>query len=246
LLERKINKRGGGVLIYIKEHIVHNVRNDMCVSDNDKEIVTIEIPNNKKKSILLSCCYRPPDGASENLSFFLQQNIIHKGSKENKINFIIGDFNMNCLVYNKDKKVKSFYDEIFMAGALPLINRPTRISKSSTTLIDNILTTDIYNNELQKGIIKTDISDHFPIFLTINTVSSTNVKTKNIIKKRVFNEINIKSFQYQLSLLHLKHINFNDDINTIYNKFFNTFFSVYDANFPLSKKIIQIKTLNSP
>ncbi|XP_065685038.1 uncharacterized protein LOC136097048 [Hydra vulgaris] len=202
LLERQTNKRGGGVLIYVKEHIAHNIRNDMRVSDGDKEIVTIEILNNKKNNILLSCCYRPPDGASENLSFFLLQNIIHKGSKENKITFIIGDFNMNCLIYNKDKKIKSFYDEILMAGAVPLINRPTRITKTSTTLIDNIFTTDIYNRKLKKGIIKTDISDHFPIFLTIHTVSSNNPERQNIIKKRVFNESNIKSFQYQLSLLH--------------------------------------------
>ncbi|XP_065639761.1 uncharacterized protein LOC136072559 [Hydra vulgaris] len=246
LLERQTNKRGGGVLIYVKEHIAHNIRNDMCVSDGDKEIVTIEILNNKKNNILLSCCYRSPDGASENLSFFLQQNIIHKGSKENKITFIIGDFNMNCLIYNKDKKIKSFYDEILMAGAVPLINRLTRITKTSTTLIDNIFTTDIYNRKLKKGIIKTDISDHFPIFLTIHTVSSNNPERQNIIKKRVFNESNIKSFQYQLSLLHWKHINFNEDANTIYNKFFDTLFSIYDANFPLCEKITKIKTLNSP
>ena len=41
LLERQLNKRGGGILIYIKEKIAHNIRNDLCISDGDKVIVII-------------------------------------------------------------------------------------------------------------------------------------------------------------------------------------------------------------
>ena len=41
--ERKTNKRGGGVLIYIHKSLVSNLRNDLCVSDKDKKILTIEI-----------------------------------------------------------------------------------------------------------------------------------------------------------------------------------------------------------
>ena len=40
--ERKTNKRGGGVLIYIHKRLKCNLRNDLCVSDKDKEILTIE------------------------------------------------------------------------------------------------------------------------------------------------------------------------------------------------------------
>ena len=41
--ERKRNKRGGGVPIYIHKSLTCNLRNDLCVSDKDKEILTIEI-----------------------------------------------------------------------------------------------------------------------------------------------------------------------------------------------------------
>ena len=37
-------------------------------------------------------------------------------------------------------------------------------TEHSASLIDNILTTDIFNNSLKKGIIK---SDHFPIFFSV-------------------------------------------------------------------------------
>ena len=41
--ERKANKRGGGVLIYIHKRLKCNLRNDLCVSDKDKKILTIEV-----------------------------------------------------------------------------------------------------------------------------------------------------------------------------------------------------------
>ena len=63
------------------------------------------------------------------------------------------------------KILKHFYDNIFEKGAIPFINLPTRISEHSASLIDNILTTD--NNSLKKGLIKSNVSDQFPIFFSI-------------------------------------------------------------------------------
>ena len=156
------------MLIYIHKSLGYNLRNGLCVSDKDKEILTIEISRKNDKNILLSCCYRPPSGDSENLSAFLQNKIIEKSVSEKKMSYIIGDFNMNCLKYHENAKTKHFYDNIFEKGAIhPYINRPTRISEHSASLIDNILTTDIFNNSPKKGIIKADVSDHFPIFFSI-------------------------------------------------------------------------------
>ena len=83
--ERKTNKRGGGVLIYIHKSLKCNLRNDLCVSDKDKEILTIEISRENDKNILLSCCYRPPSGDSENLSGLLQNEIIEKSLQKRKL-----------------------------------------------------------------------------------------------------------------------------------------------------------------
>ena len=77
---------------------------------------------------------------------------------------MIGDFNMNRLKYHENAETKYLYDNIFENGAIPIINRPTGISEHLASLIDNILTTDIFNNSLKKGIIQSGVSDHFPIF----------------------------------------------------------------------------------
>ena len=70
--------------------------------------------------------------------------------------------------------------------------RPTRISEHSASLNDNILTTDTFKNSLKRGIIKSDVSDHFPIFFSVQL---TNKKLREgiiKIKKGVFNNRNME------------------------------------------------------
>ena len=130
----------------------------------------------------------PPSGDSENLSAFLQKKIIEKSVSAKKMSYITGDFNTTCLKYHENAKTKHFYDNIFEKGVIPIINRPTRISEYSASLIDNILTTDIFKNSLKKGIIKSDVSDHFPIFFSIERTKEKLREGVVKIKKRVFNK----------------------------------------------------------
>jgi hypothetical protein len=105
--------------------------------------------------------------------------------------------------------------------------------------------TDTFNESLKKGLIKNDFSDHFPIFFSINTdIEKLQIK-KQVILKRWFSEVNIASFNEQLSLL-IGNINFSSEANVVYNSFFRTFYEVYDANFPQYKVNLNKKSLKSP
>ena len=121
---------------------------------------------------------------------------------------------MNCLKYHRNVKTKHFYDNIFEKGAIPIINRRTRILEHSLSLINNILTTDIFNNSLKKGIIKSDVSDHFSLFFPIQ-LTKENLREGIIKKKRVFSNCNMIFFKEQLSLLHWRYIDFNGTVNEI-------------------------------
>ena len=57
-----------------------------------------------------------------------------------------------------------------------VINRPLRITKTSATVIDHILTNTILDFEAKHGIIKNDISNHFGIF---GALSATLERKKN-------------------------------------------------------------------
>ena len=55
---------------------------------------------------------------------------------------------------------------MFSNACIPLICRPTRITPTTATLIDNIYSNDLTGNENQiNGISYADISDHLPIFV---------------------------------------------------------------------------------
>ena len=52
---------------------------------------------------------------------------------------------------------------MYSLGLYPLIDKPTRITDFSATLIDNIFTNELHHN-ITSGILFNDISDHLPIF----------------------------------------------------------------------------------
>ena len=82
---------------------------------------------------------------------------------------LIGDLNLNSLDYATNNHVQNFFNLAFENGVFPVINRPTRITKTSETAIDHILTNTILEFEVHSGIIKNDISDHFDIFCVLKT-----------------------------------------------------------------------------
>ena len=108
--------------------------------------------------------YRPPNDDSENISAFLQIKIIEKNfSKKNS--YVLENFNMCCLKRYKNTKTKHFYDNNFQIGSIPIINRPSQISEHSASLIDNILTTEIFHISLKKSITQRSLLSFSNIFL---------------------------------------------------------------------------------
>ena len=61
---------------------------------------------------------------------------------------------------------------------IPLINRPTRVTRDTCTLIDNIFTNN-YSISSNCGILKADITDHYILFHII--------KAKDVKKTTVMN-----------------------------------------------------------
>ena len=195
--ERKTNKRGGGVLMYVRNYLTYKIRNDLCISDGDREILTIELLTKSMKNIIVSCCYKPPDGNWKNHCDHLQK-ILTNATKENKLYFVTGDFNLNCLEFHQSSEIRQFFNNMLKKGAFPLINRPTRVTTSSATLIDNIFTNCVFDTSLKNGIIKTSISDHFAIFAAIKLSNKKTRNQKIKIKKRFFSDKSKESFKQNL------------------------------------------------
>ena len=75
---------------------------------------------------------------------------------------------------------------MYAIGLRPLITKPTRVTRTTATLIDNILTNDI-DIQYERGIIIDDLSDHLPIFsMCVNSIKkiiSNKIKAVRQIKE---------------------------------------------------------------
>ena len=77
------------------------------------------------------------------------------------------DHNMDLLKAPKHKHTKSFLDYNLEEDLLPSITKPTRISKTCATLLDNIFISRRLQCSFASGIIITDLSDHLSTLVSL-------------------------------------------------------------------------------
>ena len=154
------NKKGGGVAYYVNKELASKyIHHKSIVVDNLLECITIEIMISGHKNVIVSCLYRTPSSNTNNFSEILYD--LYSELSVSKTIFICGDFNLDILKHNFDHAAKHFLDTMYSLGLYPLIDRPSRITDQSSTLIDNIFTNaKEYNNV--SGLLVNDITDHCP------------------------------------------------------------------------------------
>ena len=135
---------------------------------------------------------------------------------------------------------------MFCKGLISVINKPTRVSKRSMTCIDHIYTNSFINQELYSGIIKTDIADHFPVFIVDKNMSTTNYPDSIVKRVRSFNEKNITAFKNNLAMTDWSLVLETQDPNLSYTVFLKQFSKIYDNSFPMKTINIKRKQLISP
>ena len=86
----RVNRIGGGVGLYIGEHLNYKERHDLAFpEDKSAESLFVEINRTKEKNIIVGIIYRPPDSK---LNEFLSDLdlVLGKISKENNLVFLMG------------------------------------------------------------------------------------------------------------------------------------------------------------
>ena len=99
--------------------------------------------------------------------------------------FLADDFNINALDYEQNKKVQRFFNLMYRYNMIPIINKPTRIGKNSATAIDHIIAKCIADCQFKSAILKTDVTDHFPIAIALRTYEPAHQsqKVQNVHKR---------------------------------------------------------------
>ena len=138
------------------------MKSNPSIKNNNIESLTIEVFADEKRSTLINALYRPPNGQIESFENFLN-NIFSKIKKSCKLFHISGDFNLNLLDHDTNRKIQRFLNIVYRNGMILTINKPTRVTRKTTAVIDHILTNSFTDTVFKTAIFKSGISDHFPI-----------------------------------------------------------------------------------
>ena len=235
--KHRTDRSGGGVGLYLQDHIEFKEREDLNIFNDIYESIFIEIIGNSSKNTIVGVIYRPP--GSNLKEFYDAFNIIlSKIKSENKICHLMGDWNIDLLNYDSHVMTSNCADMFYSFGFVPLINRPTRITNNSATIIDNIFTNNHEDSvNASQGIFITDISDHFPIFHLNKVCNDTNQEID--IVKRIFKDKNKQEFVNELKSMNWEHIYNTHNFQTAFSSFHQSYFKLFDKHFP--KKKINIK-----
>ena len=235
----RTNKIGGGVSIMIKQGINYRVREDLGTFTDLMESIFIEIPNkeiNCGKNIIIGVIYRPPGNNIEDFNLHLTA-VVDKLKKENKLIYLLGDFNVNIVNATSHPPTSDFLDIFYSASFFPLINRPTRITHQSATLIDNIFSNDIVNTGHFNGVLCCDISDHYPVFsCNLGTCLRT---TPAFVKSRHFNNTSVGEFKERLGNTDWANVLDNNDAAEAFTQFYEVFTEIYDLSFPVTSRKVE-------
>ena len=138
-----------------------------------------------KRNILLVSAYRPPNTRAR--TFLTEYKRLLNSLKKNKGHeIIIGlDHNLDLLKSHLNQPTNDFMELNLDRELIPCITKPTRITSSSTSLIDNILISRSLQRSYDSFVLLEDISDHFACLVILkdqnkSTKGPRYMKTRNL------------------------------------------------------------------
>ena len=227
----RINREKGGVCMYITDKVKYKLRTDLSVANSNYESCFIEIENSKHKNIIVGVIYRAHTPIDNFIGDF--NPILEKINHENKINFVMGDFNIDLLKDDTDRATHDYLDLIYSYSLIPSIHKPTRITEESATIIDNILTN--YDRGVNSSIVLTDISDHLPTIVTTTCTVPNRSSNNKYMYKRLLTDGNVSKLRHKLSNIEWDNVLQGDNVNDDYDIFLKTFTETYNDCIPTKK-----------
>ena len=209
---------------------------------------------NLRRTLTIGNIYRPPhhNNNNESISKFIAElsPIIEALQKENTYASLVGDFNINLLQINERETYEEYLDLMCTNTFYPKFSLPTRYSKNSCSLIDQMffkvpLKEDI---EFSSSIIVSRISDHFQCIANLK-ILKRDTKHPKFTHARPMNDHAIQRFKDDLSNSCISSVlnpNLMTDPNTEFEKFEKIVSSYFDKHFPVKLSKLTSIDINYP
>lgn len=209
--------RGGGSAVFIDSSLSYRRRHDLSFTNLNCESVWLEFDQTvfslNGRNTIIASIYRSP---SSSIVHFCSQleSLLNLLVFENKNVIICGDININILdLYSHSC---SDYVRVFQSfGFSSLITAPTRCDPSGTnTLIDHILSS--LTTSASAAVIDYQFSDHYPVFLRIESALLPRATNHKQVMKAVFNT---ETFVSLINQLDWSDVTQNESAEQAYDSF---------------------------
>lgn len=228
---RRRESAHGGSAIFLRRDYKYKkkVKINLLSVENHFECCGCEVKM-KKGNIILVCIYRPP---SSNFKEYIKtfDKLLEFCFCEKKTVVIAGDFNVDFLSRNND--ALDMLSLIRSYNFKAVVQENTRITCSSKTCIDNIITN--LQCSVKVEILQYHISDHTAQKMSF-TVEKSMAKTTHS-DRRSFSENNKQTFKQLLNTQKFETVYAidNSDVNSQWDAFLKIVHNYFSQCFPLKR-----------
>ena len=228
----RVVSRGGGVGMYIKQSLIFTPYAELSIMHEklfESLFVTMHFEG---KRLICGTVYRPPRNDNLGLSGFFDSIKLVLGEliKTQSKCFLMGNLYFNLLDFS-DKKIEQFTDITFNYNFHPLINKPTRITDSSSSAIDYTWT-NVSNTGIKSGIIAHCVADHLPV---IHASNLGKIKTNLVSHVRWYAVSNLRKFSASLENADLCNAKNQDNPDNCFKNLYDLLLEEFE-NFILLKE----------
>ena len=232
-------KTGGGVGLLISEDIRYrNV--DILPHTNTFECHCIELKL-PSSNVLISTLYRLPN---KPLKETLEDTklIFDCLNRDKRHKVLCMDHNLDLLKSDYHRGTQDFVELALSSGLMTTINKPTRITNYSATLIDNIFINRELYSDCKSTLVLDDMSDHLPCLLTIQNMVPDK-KAQNWQLKRKIDKNTLKAIKSNLNEQDWEETLYHQSCNESFNRFHDRLTSILDKHAP--EKLVPTKVKKS-
>ena len=197
---RKSHK-GGRIALFIHDSLLYKLHTDLSINYEDIESLSIEILNSQTRNTIFNHVYKPSDGNLHVCKTFFKK-ILSESAAVSKTFFLAGDFNINLLSFETNKKIQSFVNLMLESSMIPTINKPTSVTKHTAT--DNIITNYFLTSDFKSAMVKTNLYNHLSVIF-INEFKRDHTPTDDM-EKSVYNRDFNENSDNCLNRHYLKHL----------------------------------------
>ena len=247
ICKNRKQKTKGGVALYISDAFTYSdIQNIGVHEEGEFESVFAEIKRNDQIA-LVGEIYRVPN-TNEHLSIERYEKVLENISDSRYKTVIIGtDQNFDYLQTDRRKNISVLLDTFVSHGITPVITKPTRITPTSCTLIDNIYVKSSDITQCFSAVLATDISDHLPIVACVGSRCKNLDKKKPLmIKSRFIDEYKLSQIRREISLRRWDNLE-TLTVNEAYLSVVNVINSALDQHAPETiKRIPATRVIRDP